>query len=153
MLGSSTRAGRGPAVLLAGALVVLAGCAAKIDTRRIGVVATEDANDSSPIPVELVLVKDETLLETLLALPARDWFARREQLKADFPRGFESAYFEYVPGQRVDLRRLPFDGRKGHALIVYANYRAPGEHRLRADTWKRVILRLGESGFTLEPVR
>jgi type VI secretion system protein len=139
-------------VVLITAGLVLAACATKVSTERVDVRVDAAANDNSPVPVELVLVKEEEMLEALLALSAREWFEQRAQLRADFPKAFQSAYWEFVPGQRMEISRLPF-GRKGHALIVYANYSAPGEHRLRIDTRERVTLLLGEAGFSVEPAR
>src|SRR3954454_20267783 len=43
------------------------------------------ANQNSPIPVDLVLVRDKDLLKEVSKLSAADWGQRREQYLRDYP--------------------------------------------------------------------
>jgi type VI secretion system protein len=115
------------------------------------IVATAAANDNSPTAVEAVMVYDGTLLKTLLTMSAADWFAARDQLRNDYPDGFESRAWEIVPGQQLDLRKLPF--RKGDALLVFANFRSPGPHRARLDARAHARITLTDRDFTVTEVR
>jgi type VI secretion system protein len=122
-----------------------------IQTREMQVVAGSTANDNSPTSVETVMVYDPVLLKSLLTMTAADWFATRDQLRNDYPGGFDSRAWEVVPGQQIDLRPLPF--RRGLALLVYANYHTPGPHRARIDAWKNARVLLRDKDFTVVDVR
>lgn len=100
------------------------------------------ANDDTPIPVDLVVVDDEELLKKLLALPAAQWFEQRAQLQRDFPLALYVWSKELVPGQRLDVSDAPVKGQRGSVVLVYAGYSSPGMHRLRLDQQKNVILYL-----------
>ncbi|AMC37029.1 hypothetical protein VN23_08160 [Janthinobacterium sp. B9-8] len=100
------------------------------------------ANDDTPIPIDLVVVDDEELLKKLLALPASQWFEQRAQLQRDFPQALYVWSKELVPGQRLDVADAPVKGRRGAVVLVYAGYSSPGMHRLRLDQQKNVILYL-----------
>lgn len=118
--------------------------ATKIDPR---------ANQDNPIAVELVIVYDKKLLEQLLALPAREWFKRREQIRRDYPddEGFVSWKWEWVPGQEVPPQELSFGvGVRGG--IVYADYLTEGDHRARIDPHQSFTLILGEKELATEPL-
>lgn len=109
------------------------------------------ANQDNPIAVELVVVYNKKLLEQLLALPAREWFKRREQIRRDYPdnEGFVSWKWEWVPGQEVPARELSF-GVGARGGIVYADYLSEGDHRARIDPHQSFAIVLGEKEFTTE---
>jgi len=52
----------------------------------------DNANQNSPIAVDLIVVYDEKLMEQLLGMTAGDWFARRSQIRRDYldGAGFDS---------------------------------------------------------------
>lgn len=112
------------------------------------------ANQNTPVAVDLLLVYDKDLLKDLLKTPAKAWFERREQMKHDYPPGtaFDIWQWEWVPGQRVPPQSLPLKAR-AQAVIIYANYLAPGEHRARVDPHADLVLQLLEKNFTVEPVK
>jgi type VI secretion system protein len=106
------------------------------------------ANMNNPVPVEYVLVYDDMLLETLAKTTAKDWFTNRDQFKQDFPEGFDSWYWEWVPGQAVEEQKLPLRP-KASAALVFANYVLPGDNRARLDPYKGATINLGERNFTV----
>lgn len=108
------------------------------------------ANLNSPIAVEFVIVRDPKLLASLLEMTSKEWFAKRAQLKSDFPKDIETVSWEFVPGQSVATRKLPLHRRKAKGLIAFANYFTAGPHRLRLDPFKHVVLQLGESDFRID---
>jgi type VI secretion system protein len=122
-----------------------------IRTTELHVIAAAGANDNSPTTVDAVMVYDPSLLKSLLTMNATDWFASRDQLRNDFPVGFAARTWEVVPGQQVELRPLPF--RNGLALLVFANYHAPGAHRARLDARSRALVTLQDRDFTVTESR
>jgi type VI secretion system protein len=67
----------------------------------LNVTISADANQNSPLPVDLALVSDKGLLKTLAQMPVADWFAKRSQLQADHAKQLAVRSWEWVPGQAV----------------------------------------------------
>lgn len=142
--------GLGCVALLFAAL--LGGCGPSIETKTLGFEVAPDANDRTPVPVELVVVYDEEVLPLLLELTARQWFEGREQLLLDHPRGVRSYLWELVPGQELPTMRLPMPRDGALAAVVYADYLSPGAHRVRIDPYRQVMLRLTAEELVVEQV-
>lgn len=123
-------------------ILMLVGCGSSISTRSLGFTVAPDANDHAPVPVELVVVYDGTLVPQLLELSAREWFDGRQQLLRDHPRGVRTYLWELVPGQNFPMQALPLDRSGAAAAFVYADYRSPGAHRIRIDSYSKVRLQL-----------
>jgi type VI secretion system protein len=94
------------------------------------------------------MVYDRLLIPNIAKMTAAEWFSTREQLRNDSPDGFEVHEWEVVPDTRIDVARLPFRGG-GAALFVFANYKAPGDHRARLDKWSRPQILLQQRTFTV----
>ena len=119
-------------------LLLSAACAhAGRGTRlHLAVNVAADANDNRPIPVDLVFVWDKKMAAQFGELTAKDWFAKKPQLRRDDPnaKAFAVTEWEWVPGQAVpaiDLAVPTGALRWVRAVYVFANYRAEGPHRLR----------------------
>jgi type VI secretion system protein len=130
--------------------VLLSACRSHAGLRSFDVAVAPGVNAHSPVEVEFVVVRDEKLMQILLELSARDWFARRAQLKSDYPKELQSVSWEFVPGQRVEAQELPLEQRAGEATLIFANYSTPGLHRQRVDQFRRITLLLGASDFSIE---
>lgn len=137
-------------VLLAASL---SACGPSISTKRVGFSVAREANDRSPVPVELVVVYDVEVLPVLLELSAREWFAARGQMLLDHPRAVRTQLWELVPGQEVPLQQLPVPRKGAIAAFVYADYLMPGPHRIRIDPYARALIHLTEESMVLAPAR
>lgn len=117
---------------------------------QVNVEISETANDNSPIAVDILLVHDEERLPDFLALSAKEWFAKREQIQRDNPDdpGFQIWSWEWVPGQRITGLQLPLDP-KAKGGILYAHYHSPGEHRMRFSPNQDLEIRLKEDEVEL----
>lgn len=144
---------RGLAAALCGAALAggVAGCRAPVKTGAVAVYVSPAANDASPVPVEMVVAYDDEMVKVLSGMTARDWFRQRTQLRQDNPRGLESVSWEFVPGQSVPLRSVPVARRKAKGAFVFADYYAPGDHRVRVDPFRRILITLREDGFSVDP--
>jgi type VI secretion system protein len=103
---------------------------------HLAVNVAADANDNRPVPVDLVFVWDKKKAAQFGELTAKDWFARKAQLRRDDPdsKAFAVREWEWVPGQAVpaiDIAVPTSALRWVRAVYVFANYRAEGPHRLR----------------------
>lgn len=105
-------------------------------------------NQTSALAVDLVLIYDKALLETLLPLSASEWFAMRDQLRKDYPdykKSFKVWPLELVPAQDTTL--VIRDLRCAKSGIVFADYYTPGDHRVHfVSTW-RLEVALRSEGF------
>ncbi len=105
-------------------------------------------NQTSALAVDLVLIYDKALLETLLPLSASEWFARRDQLRKDYPdykKSFKVWPLELVPAQDTTLAIR--DLRCAKSGIVFADYYTPGDHRVHfVSTWHLQVA-LRSEGF------
>lgn len=112
---------------------------------------SENANQNSPVALDVLLVYDEALLSELIKMPSNEWFEKREQIKRDYPEetGVDYWGWEWVPGQKVPVQSLPIKP-KARGGIIFAKYFSPGEHRFSIDPFKDIIVRLQEKGFTVE---
>lgn len=118
----------------------------------IEVSIASDANENSPLAVELIVVYENKLIEKLLEKTARDWFVGREQFLRDYHEGVQVLKREWVPGQVVAPIELDY-GVGAKKVIVFADYLTPGEHRAVIDPQQPFRLILGQSELDVEELR
>ncbi len=121
---------------------------APVHTRSFVITASADANDNAPTTVDAVMIYNPSVLTTVLAMNAKQWFDRREQLRNDFPGGYEMREWEVVPGAQVNISKLPFRSG-GLGLVVFANYAGPGDHRARLDAFAQPRVALRDKTFAV----
>ena len=99
---------------------------------KVSVNIAKEANQDSPLAVDLVIVFDEDLLKQLANYSADNWFEKREQIQRDFPEGKRLRIWnwEWAPGQHVSVKNVPMkaDAKGG---LVFAQYLSEGDHRAR----------------------
>jgi len=113
------------------------------------VTVAQDANEDSPIAVDLVFVYDKKLLDTLLKTPSSEWFAKRDQFVKDYGNALVVEKREWVPGQTFkDLKVAYRPGAR--RVVVFADYVTDGEHRVTRDPQEPFLLVLGTRDISLE---
>ena len=123
----------------------------KLEVGDIQLLSDPGTNLNTALEFEVVVVKDADLLKKLSDLPASKWFETREDIRKTFPEGFESKKWELVPGQDLRLPGDAYKDMRALAMIVFANYLTPGEHRARIDIFRQgAVIRLLPRGFTVE---
>ncbi len=142
-------------------IVTLFSCGIGVRTRsllggrlHVTVNIAENANQNSPIALDLLFVYDEELLEKLLKMSAKEWFEKREQIRRDYPEGEGLDYWgwEWVPGQKIPVQEMPLKA-ESEAAMIFANYLSPGSHRARVDPFKDMRIRLSEKEFLVESLK
>jgi len=131
------------------ALAACGGLFQSSDTARVRFDIAVDANGNAPVAVDLVAVKDAALLDALLKLPAAQWFAQRNQMRLDYPTGFTAWSWELVPGQTVPETDVSEGTGDAYGVLVFAAYRAPGDHRARVGALSDVTIALHRDGFVV----
>jgi type VI secretion system protein len=116
--------------------------------RSVDLQATSDANGDRPVAVDLVFARAEPAAAALAGLSAREYFARRAQLLADFPGELGASSWELVPGQHV-AGAATVASCGVVATYLFADYAAPGAHRLRVTQTGRVAVVLGPDAAAL----
>jgi type VI secretion system protein len=97
-----------------------------VEIKEATIYTAAEANDNSPVAVEMLLIKDAALIETWL--------------------------WELVPGQTLTLKPVPFAGEDACGVLLYANYLKPGAHRARIDVYEGVKITLLENDMVIEPM-
>jgi type VI secretion system protein len=114
----------------------------------VEITVAPDVNLQSPVAVELIVVYQTPLVDELRKLSARQWFERADDLRRDYPKGFDSWGYEWVPSQCVAIDALQYSvGAK--AVVVFADYVTPGSHRAVLDAHQPFRLDLEREGFVL----
>lgn len=98
-----------------------------LDVDHVVVDAMADANGNAALAVDVVMVTDPAVVETVGKLGAEEWFRRKAQIERDFPDGLTVLSWEMVPGQVAKAD----PGQTVTEAYVFASYATPGEHRVR----------------------
>ena len=106
----------------------------KLRMGDVRLVAAPDANRNSPVVMTVVIVADATLEQRLMN-PDQKWFNGTADLAATYPQALQAWYCEFTPGQELRLPSALFDGRRAHAVFVFANL-SGGERRARIEHWR-----------------
>ncbi len=125
-------------------VLALGGCsyfAPKVELDSLTLDVAPRANNDTPIAVDFIAISDPDLLKLLSAVPARQWFAEREQYRRDYREQLSVWSLELVPGQLMQATDFPLRGQKAAGLLVFAGYNTPGAHRLRLGEQSKVWLR------------
>lgn len=112
----------------------------KLHGPHLWVSIAPDANQNSPIAVDLAAVSDSRLLKMLEQTTVSKWFQQRTQWELDNP-GLITVYsWQWVPGQQVTPIPLKLPGGT-KAVLVFANYHDPKAQAL--------VLQPGGGGLAL----
>jgi hypothetical protein len=104
-----------------------------------------DANQDSVVPFDVVVVRDKDLLKEITKLDATTWFSAKGRCKyrGDAKAKVQFYSWEFVPKQTFVIE-VPADGAK--AILGFARYSVPGEHRVSFATKGGQSVEMGEDG-------
>lgn len=122
-----------------------------LDWKGLTIVSTVQANQNSPLALDLVFVRDAATLEKLLSLPASRWFASKAELQKTYPQAFEVRSWELVPQQVLRLDDKALGSPRVAGMLVFADYLSPGEHRAQLPLSREsFMVELGERSFSVQ---
>lgn len=124
------------------------------DWKSLVITANNDANQNSPVAVDVVYVKDKTMVTALLATSSSKWFATRSDLIRSFGESVEVSSFELMPSQSIRLDTQSLSSNLALAAFVFADYPTQGEHRERLQmAASGYVVQLGVKGFQVSEVK
>lgn len=106
-----------------------------------------DANARSATAIDLVIIYDPALLEVLLKMEAKDYYVALKQLKQDYPSLADILHWELTPGQVVKDYPIKLRSAAPEGVVMFANYYAPGPHRVRIGSSKVIHVHFRASDF------
>lgn len=122
--------------------------------QTLALAAADNANGNSALAVDVVLVKDKGVLDSLAAMPAARYFATRADLQRTFPEALTVLAVEITPGQVIQLEQRRFGAERAWAALAFANYGVPGEHRARLLLDRGgYVLQLNAQGFVASDIQ
>ena len=122
--------------------------------KSVVVTASDDANQNSPVAMDLVFVKDQAMLTALLTTPSNKWFATRSDIRRSFGESLDVTSLELMPTQSIQLNGKAMSGTRALAAFVFADYPGPGEHRERLQmATTGYVVNLGAKGFKVAEVK
>ncbi|WP_309477064.1 hypothetical protein [Trinickia acidisoli] len=140
--------------------VGLAGCSMlfpsgdKVKWDELTLAASDQANNDSPVAVDVVFVTDKAMLARIAELPASKWFDVRTDLTGTFPDSLHYQSWELVPGQRLVVPGDKLRGPRVAGVFVFADYPGPGAHRVRVERFNgRLVVQLGDNAFSVSSVK
>jgi type VI secretion system protein len=126
----------------------------KVKWDELTLAAGDDANNDSPVAVDVVFITDKTLLARVAELPASKWFSVRGDLAATFPDSIRYQSWELVPGQRLVVPGDKLRGPRVAGVFVFADYPGPGANRVRVERFNgRLVVQLGDNAFSVSSVK
>jgi|GEM_PF-1323058 len=108
-----------------------------------------DANKKSATAIDLVIVYDPALLEVLLKMEAKDYYVATKQLKQDYPTLADILHWELTPGQVVKNYPITLRSDAPQGVVMFADYYAPGPHRVRVGSSKIIHIHFRENDFCI----
>lgn len=126
----------------------------RVDWSEFTLSAAPNANQNSPVAVDVVMVLDDAMLARLAELPASKWFGARADLQKTFPQSLAYHSWELVPGQTIRVPASAIGSPRVAAVLVFANYTTPGANRVRVEDLKgAVIARFDIQSFDVSTTR
>tara|TARA_B100000575_G_C23098916_1_gene633937 strand:- start:505 stop:981 length:477 start_codon:yes stop_codon:yes gene_type:complete len=131
-------------LLLLAAVVCLPGCGMlpkiflDIETKTVAISASTTANQGFPVALDIILVNDTLLMDTVKDLSAKNWFKGRDQFINTNTTALSVISREVVPGEIAPIVELPRSKRaNAKSIFVFAKFLVDGNHRLRVDAFEK----------------
>ncbi|MBY0272261.1 MAG: hypothetical protein K2X02_02430 [Alphaproteobacteria bacterium] len=113
----------------------LAGCTnqslPELTINSASIYTAQDANQNSATAIDLVIIYDQNLANSIGKMSASQYFSNARQLLLDNPTLLDVWHWELVPGQIVQAFTPEPGQTEAYAAYVFANYLTPGDHRLK----------------------
>lgn len=118
--------------------------------KQIYILSDKEANNSSPIAIDIVIIRERKAFEILSNLRAGEWFNAKSDLLRQYQLRLVVYSWEIVPGQKIEPSEpLNIQGETIGALI-FADYSGDKVYRSDISGTKAVRVKLGLEDFSIE---
>lgn len=111
--------------------------------------ADRNANMGSPVAVDIISVYDDQVSRTLESTTASDWFTLKKTYIGQYEGNIFVTGREIAPGSQIQIEYTTERDQTPVATFIFASYDSPGEHRVKVEKFKPLIIRLEESEFVV----
>ena len=110
-------------------------------------------NGDRPLPVDLVVICDDRMLNEVMNIRAKDWFRNKFYFAQRYKPGrdFHVLSREWAPGQRVNTIRQEVQCRSD-IILVFANYEGNSDYRAVIRDVRSFRLEFHEEDFGVYPI-
>ena len=126
---------------------------AKVWLQKVNFNVHQGVNDNSPLRLDLVIIKNEGLLQSLKGLTADQYFNERTQLQRDHPGQMQLYTWEILPGHKLKPMKINIEKVSSAGVIIFARYRAPGAHRHLLGNDREITINLEQHDFNVQRVK
>ncbi len=124
----------------------------KVWLEKINFKAADNANNSSPVKIHIVIAYKEALATDLGKLTAFDYFKKADKLKADAGIDMDVFSIDIVPGSSNSLPIVPTHST-GFIALMFARYTSPGDHRTNVGADYEIQVDLGKNDLKVTPIK
>ncbi len=124
----------------------------KVWLEKINFRADDNANNTSPVKIHVVIAYKEALATDLGKLTASDYFKKADKLKADAGVDMDVFTIEILTGSSISLPIVPTQST-GLVALMFARYTSPGDHRTNVGADYEIQVDLGKSDLKVTPIK
>lgn len=126
---------------------------AKVWLQKVNFAVHGQVNDNSPLRLDLIIVKNEELLQSMKKLTADQYFTERTQLQRDHPGQLQLYTWEILPGHKLNPMKINIEKVSSAGVIIFARYRNPGAHRHLLSNEREITINLEQHDFTVKRLK
>ncbi len=143
-------------LLIINLLVFMSGCSilefaktasrTPVSLKEVTLVSNENANRGFPIPVDIIIVRNEDLVAVIGEMDTDTWFSQRDFIMPQNLGELETVSYEVIVGDFEDPIIFDWSDRKdARAVFVFANYIDTDVGKIRVDNLPSPVIYLGQS--------
>ncbi|MGB7291637.1 MAG: hypothetical protein WBD99_05655 [Thermodesulfobacteriota bacterium] len=117
--------------------------------QQVTIDAESNANMGSAVVVDIISAYDDQLVKVLESSAASDWFASKGKYIDQFKGNIFTISRQIAPGNQIQLEYTTETEEKPIATFIFASYDSPGEHRVKVEKFKPLIIKLEEGEFVV----
>lgn len=121
--------------------------------KAIALESSINSNMDTPVAIDLLFIKDESIGPLLLALNGPLWFKDKSALLKRYEKSIDIVSLEVVPLTLIDKVELPKNHTSAKSILMFANYRnISGQFVADISQFKHLKIRLLLDSYELVEV-
>lgn len=107
----------------------------------IKVNAAQNANGGDATSLDVLIIYDKDLLETIQNMNAAEYFSKADALEENNPNGLQRFHMEVVAGGSMN-KKIDKKSNRAVAALIFADIHSPGAHRYRMQVGMEAHVKL-----------